>query len=266
MTVSTERFADYFGLQLRLAVLMADAKGLPLREAVNLYTNLRRRLGVFEPDDPAWQDLLDELDAAPTEADRLARTMARFHQAPDGWPPGRVAFGCFACEPPNAEGGLRIHFTNREVGTEPGPLSAVRKDHRLAELREMFAHVRREFSATRRVLGGSWALQSGGLSAPLSVSVWRLPACPGWTGKPWRDIHLGSDGRLSRPGEAGGACAVSGGSGDARHRAALAGVPVARDGGHRTGRGLLRFLRRLRCFGPFDLGAPLWRLAVGGYA
>ena len=43
MAASAERFADYFGLQLRLAALMAERKGLAPREAMNLYTNLRRQ-------------------------------------------------------------------------------------------------------------------------------------------------------------------------------------------------------------------------------
>ena len=51
MIPSTERFADYFGLQLRLAAVMADARSLPLREAIDLYTNLRRRFGLNDADD-----------------------------------------------------------------------------------------------------------------------------------------------------------------------------------------------------------------------
>ena len=156
MAASTERFADYFGLQLRLAALMAAAKGLPLREAMDLYTNLRRRLGVFEPDAPAWNDFLDGVDAARTEADRLAWTMACFRKAPDVRAPNQVPFGCFACEPPNDEGVLRIHFTNREIGTEPGPLSSTRIGYRLQELRAMFAFIHGEYPTGRRVLGGSW--------------------------------------------------------------------------------------------------------------
>jgi len=154
---SNERFADYFGLQLRLAALMAERKGLPLREAMNLYTNLRRRFGLFEDDAAAWLDFLGEIDAAATQADRLALAMARFRAAPEFPRPAyQVAFGCFACEPPNDEGVLRIHFTNTEMGIEPGPLSAARMDLRLAELREMFAFIRGDFPKARRVLGGSW--------------------------------------------------------------------------------------------------------------
>ena len=154
---SSERFADYFALQLRLAALMAERKSLPLREAMNLYTNLRRRFGLFEEDAPAWLDFLDVIEAAKTEADRLALTMARFRAAPEFPRPAyQVAFGCCACDPPDDEGVLRIHFTNREMGIEPGPLSATRMDYRLAELGEMFTFIRGDFPKARRVLGGSW--------------------------------------------------------------------------------------------------------------
>ena len=157
MAASAERFADYFGLQLRLAALMAERTGLPLWEAMNLYTNLRRRFGLFEDDAPTWLDFLDGIEAAQTEADRLVLTMACFRTAPEFPRPAyQVAFGCFACDPPNDAGVLRIHFTNTEIGVEPGPLSAARMEHRLVELREMFAFIRGEFPKARRVLGGSW--------------------------------------------------------------------------------------------------------------
>jgi len=156
VSASSERFADYFDLQLRFAALMAERRGLALPEAMGLYTNLRRRLGLFEPDDPAWLGFLDGLEAARTQADRLAWTLDCFRKAPDVRAPNQVPFGCFACEPPNNEGVLRIHFTNRELGCEPGPLSAARMDYRLDELRQMFNFIRREFPGARRVLGGSW--------------------------------------------------------------------------------------------------------------
>jgi len=157
MAASTEPFVDYFGLQLRLAALMADAKGLALREALDLYTNLRRRLGLFESDDPNWLAFLDEMEAASSEAERLALTLARHRQAPAVPRPAyQVPFGCFACEPPNEDGALRIHFMNVDVGAEPGPLSAARRGERLAELAEMFGFIRGEHPAAKQVIGGSW--------------------------------------------------------------------------------------------------------------
>ena len=157
MIPSTERFADYFGLQLRLAAVMADARSLPLREAIDLYTNLRRRFGLNDADDPDWLAFLGEMEAASGEDERLALTLARYRQAPALFRPAyQVPFGCFACEPPNEDGVLRIHFMNADVGAEPGPLSAGRRGERLAELTEMFAFIRREYPAARQVLGGSW--------------------------------------------------------------------------------------------------------------
>jgi hypothetical protein len=157
MAASTEPFADYFGLQLRLAALMAARKGLTQRAALELYTNLRRRFGLFDSDDASWLTYLDEMEAVPTEAERLALTLARHRHAPAiSRPAYQVPFGCFACDPPNDEGDLRIHFMNANLGAEPGPLNATRRNERLAELTEMFAFIRGEYAAARRVLGGSW--------------------------------------------------------------------------------------------------------------
>ena len=157
MAASPERFEDYFALQLKLAAVMAERQALPLRQAIDLYTNLRRRLGLFEPDAPAWLAFLDEMDTAPTEAERLALTLARHRRAPVlSRPAYQVPFGCFACEPPTEEGVLRIHFMNADVGAEPGPLNAARRSERLAELTAMFGFIRREYPSARQVLGGSW--------------------------------------------------------------------------------------------------------------
>jgi len=152
-----ERFADYFDLQLRLATAMAERREIPLRQTLDLYTNLRRRFGLFEPDDPSWLAFQDEIEAAPDETERLALTLARHRQAPAiSRPAYQVPFGCFACEPPNEDGAARIHFMNADVGAEPGPLSVARRGERLAELAEMFGFIRREYPAAGQVIGGSW--------------------------------------------------------------------------------------------------------------
>ena len=154
---STVRYADYFALQLRLAVLMAERTGLALREALDLYTNLRRRFGLFDADDPDWLAFKDQIVAAPTADHRLALTLKRHSQAPEvPRPAGQVPFGCFACDPPDDAGRVRIHFTNVDIGAEPGPLNAARRGERLAELTAMFGYIRRTFPGARRVIGASW--------------------------------------------------------------------------------------------------------------
>ncbi len=147
-------FADYFDLQLRLAATMAERTGTPFREAMGLYTNLARRLGMFDLADPEWSAWLDGLEVAD---DRLAFTLETFDQVdPNLVGPRQTVFGCFGCDPPDEDGRLQIHFQNREFGREPGPLSSARIEVRMAELRAMFGFVRREYPAAREVKGGSW--------------------------------------------------------------------------------------------------------------
>ena len=149
-----EPFADYFDLQLRLAAAMSERTATPFREAMSLYTNLGRRLGLFDKTGPDWLAYLDGLEAA---SDRLAWTMAVFaQQTGERVAPGQTVFGCFACEAPAEDGTLRIHFQNREFGQGPSPLSAARIEARLADLRAMFGFIQRQYPAASAVRGGSW--------------------------------------------------------------------------------------------------------------
>jgi hypothetical protein len=147
-------FADYFDLQLRLASVMSERTDIPFREAMGLYTNLARRLGIFDLGGSEWSAYLDGLEAA---GDRLGLTLEAFDRAdPTLVSPGQTVFGCFACDPPDEDGRLQIHFQNREFGREPGPLSSARIDARMAELRAMFGFIQRDYPAARQVKGGSW--------------------------------------------------------------------------------------------------------------
>jgi hypothetical protein len=152
--LATRPFADYFDLQLRLAAVMAERTDIPVREAMGLYTNLARRLGMFDLSGCEWSAYLDGLEVA---SDRLAYTLEAFDRADLTLvSPGQSVFGCFACDPPDGEGRLQIHFQNREFGRDPGPLSSARIDARMAELRAMFGFVQREYPAALQVKGGSW--------------------------------------------------------------------------------------------------------------
>lgn len=149
-----EPFADYFDLQLRLAAVMAERTATPFREAMSHYTNLRRRLGLFDNTDPGWLAYLDGLEAA---SDRLAWTMEVFGRLEgERVAPDQTVFGCFACEAPGDDGTLRIHFQNRELGQELSPLSTARIEARMADLRAMFSFIQREYPNALRVKGGSW--------------------------------------------------------------------------------------------------------------
>ena len=153
---------EYVDLQVRFAERVAEVSGLPLTETLLRYTNLHRRMGLGVPGhaEPTavWTDMIDGIAALSHDA-RVARIHTTAEQLGDGAAvllPGRIQFGCFACEPPDAEGMVRIHFGNRTENAEAGPLHSSRIAERRKELTTMFGWLAREYPNARRVDGGSW--------------------------------------------------------------------------------------------------------------
>jgi hypothetical protein len=155
----SERLRDYFEIQLLFAARLAERTPLPLSEACLRFTNLHRRFGfgrVTEAGPAAeWLAYADGLDRCGSAAERLDWTVDVFngsrqeaHSAP--------RFGCFSFEPPNAEGAVRIHFSNRDSDDGVGPLDRRKMGRRKGDLAQMFGHVRAQHPEARSVLGGSW--------------------------------------------------------------------------------------------------------------
>src|SRR5262249_38654376 len=148
--------------QLRFAERVAEISGKPLAEAVLRYTNFHRRLGlgVPGPGEPAsaWHEFVAGLDRLSHQSrlDRLVESLTAAGNGSVILLPGRFGFGCFACEAPNGEGMVRIHFGNRESREDVGPLHHTRVAARRAELTEMFGWLAREHPTAKRVDGGSW--------------------------------------------------------------------------------------------------------------
>jgi hypothetical protein len=156
-----ERVRDLFALQLAFAGRMAELTGLTLPQAVSRYSNLHRRFGLGDidvvPPSPDWARYLDGLERAASDEARLAWTLEAYARSPDEPPtPGRTAVGCFAFDPPDAEGVVRIHFYNRDVEGGAGPLARGKTAERTRELAAMFALVRRTHPAATSVAGRSW--------------------------------------------------------------------------------------------------------------
>jgi hypothetical protein len=103
-----ERLRDYFDLQLRFAEAVAATAALSLADAVAQCTNFYRRFGFGPlqgmPVSPEWYTYTAHLITFATHAQRVAWTQAFFVQAPpETLPPGQRQFGCFSCDPPDAE-------------------------------------------------------------------------------------------------------------------------------------------------------------------
>lgn len=153
--------APYFEIQLRLAARMAELTQVPLGEAVWRYTNFHRRLGFGLPGDapgPAWIAFAPWLDAAADLDEQVRIVQDAFRATADEQIPlpGQAGFGCFACDPPNDEGVVRIHFFNADTDAAGGPLAAAKADRRRSELAAMIRHIRRTFPTARSIRGKSW--------------------------------------------------------------------------------------------------------------
>lgn len=153
---------EYVDVQVRFATRVAEVSGLPLADTLLRYTNFFRRMGFGVPSQDAppddWRALVMGMDARSHE-ERVKLVHDALFARGDGASvtlPGRIQFGCFACEPPNAEGMIRIHFGNRVENTDVGPLHSSRIAERRKELTTMFGWLAREYRGARRVDGGSW--------------------------------------------------------------------------------------------------------------
>ncbi|MBL8556849.1 MAG: hypothetical protein JNL41_21435 [Phenylobacterium sp.] len=157
-----DRTVPYVEVQLRLAHRMAELTGAPLGEMALAHTNLHRRLGlgVWRDGPPAagWAPYAQALEAAPDLAARVALTReAWLAAAEEVLPhPGQTGFGCFAHEPANDEGVVRIHFYNLDTDDAGGPLAGAKRALRQAELRALTANVLRTSPQAHTVRGGSW--------------------------------------------------------------------------------------------------------------
>ncbi|MEQ8483149.1 MAG: hypothetical protein RIB46_02180 [Pseudomonadales bacterium] len=151
---------DYVDLQLRFAARLAEAGGLDPAEALLRYTNLHRRLALGPPDvhgpHPAWFDFAGRLLTLPDHDARVACAVAAWAAAGAEPPlPNQQRFGAFGCNPPDADGLVRIHFSPDD-GDDVSPLAAGKVARRRAELAALTRHVAGWQPRARAIRGTSW--------------------------------------------------------------------------------------------------------------
>lgn len=152
----------FFGVQLHYADVLSAKSGLPLSEAIIFHTNFHRLFAygnlTKQPPDPEFVALVDGVLVIDDPSERLDHLITAYaERAPDPWPLDRFPFGKhFACEAPNANGAVRIHFRNRFNDDEVGPLHASNIPQRRADLTGMFTFVAERWPETKAVIGGSW--------------------------------------------------------------------------------------------------------------
>lgn len=158
---AAETARGFFALQLRYADALSARAGLPSAQVIGWHTNLHRLFGYGnlsrQPADPAFVALVAEAARLPPAA-RLDRLVEAYAARPyDPWPADRVRFGPhFACEAPNADGDVRIHFVNRAPLPAVSPLAPSQQAERRRDLAAMVGHIARTWPDAKTVIGGSW--------------------------------------------------------------------------------------------------------------
>lgn len=156
-----ERLGPYFEVQLRLARRMAELRKEPLGQAALRYTNFHRRFGLGTPPETPtgpWISYAMDLDRLDELKDQLALTQATFRVMPEEIlpPPPKQAYGCFAHDPPDADGEVQIHFNNADTDSLGGPLASEKQSRRRADLIAMVAAIRATHPDARVIRGRSW--------------------------------------------------------------------------------------------------------------
>lgn len=150
----------FLEIQVNFARRVAELTTQPFQDAVLSHTALYRILGLdwsLDPRHPVWRQFvaaLGDVGAGVTAAYQIYSERYRQELIPD-YDTSRPHWGCFSYEYSAEERAIRLHFANLDP-SGAGPLSSARKETRLAELREMFAHIRQAHPDAVRVQGGTW--------------------------------------------------------------------------------------------------------------
>ena len=155
------RLGPYFEVQLALANEIAVRSDGSFADAVAWCTNLHRRFGYgsigVDESPGAWRQFLGELESATTLEDRVHCAVEAFVAGQEEpVPSGREMFGCFAFDPPDDDGAVRLHFFNRDSADGVSPLAPSKIARRRAELTALTRRVLHGHANATSVLGGSW--------------------------------------------------------------------------------------------------------------
>lgn len=159
---------DFFGIQLHYADMLWWKAKIPLVEGITYHTNFHRLFAYGnlskQAPDPEFTRLAEHIATKQDRNDRLAYLLLAYAARPaDPWPADRFPFGNhFACEAPNADGAVRIHFRNRFNNDEHGPLHACNMAQRRADLTAMFGFVASRWPGAKAVVGQSWLYNTEG--------------------------------------------------------------------------------------------------------
>ncbi len=150
---------EFFAVQLEFAQRMTELTQQPYLDAILHNTAFYRILGLdwsFDVSNPVWRAYCEGLrhekgDLEWTYQFYLARLddIPEYDMAVQHW-------GCFAHEYLVDKQIVRLHFSGSLDRSGYGPLTSLRKEARIADLRSLFTYVKERYPEARLVHGGSW--------------------------------------------------------------------------------------------------------------
>ncbi|MBV7335118.1 hypothetical protein KFU94_44150 [Chloroflexi bacterium TSY] len=153
----------FFRIQLIFAYKVAEITGEPFNEIIIDHTQLRNIYGLYvprtNPSDPLWQAFMHGLVSCNDLEEETGWAYDFYHTHYD---PGRyienngVYWGCFYyAYPYHDRPAVRLHFIHRDTAGK-GVFSKERMGVRIAELTDMFQHIKATHPEAETVIGGSW--------------------------------------------------------------------------------------------------------------
>lgn len=150
---------EFFAVQLEFAQKMAELTQQPYKDMVLQKTALYRILGLdwsLDARNPVWQEYCAGLQQGREDADWTYQFYrASLADIPE-WEPSWQHWGCFAFEYHVDKHVVRPHFAGALDRSGYGPLTSLRREARITELRSMFACIKEQHAEARLVQGGSW--------------------------------------------------------------------------------------------------------------
>lgn len=149
---------EFFAVQLAFARKMTELRQRPYATTVLHTTAFYRILGLdwsFNPEVPLWQEYQAGL-CQQQEADTdwtYQFYLAHAEDIPEYTTP---RWGCFSYEYLPETQTIHLHFSGLPDASGYGPLTSLRKEARLADLRSMFFDIKNRHSGALNVQGSSW--------------------------------------------------------------------------------------------------------------
>jgi len=149
---------EYIELEVKVAREVSERLRVPMSQIVDDYAPIFHAY--------IWPDTKDYLDIDTMSDDELADAISekeKTHSAAEPLTEYHKGdrYGCFSFfshtggTGEELKGRVDIHFSNAEFD-DTGPLSKDKIDRRLAELKDMFTEIKREFPEAKYVRGDSW--------------------------------------------------------------------------------------------------------------